>query len=124
MARMKASFLSRFNKHLRGSLALGFLLVSLLGTHWIGFSHGIAHAGIENHHIDLSCTDHEPALTHSSANCHLLDALTLAGFVATETTIYFSINAVTAVSQASIISPLARPHIGLYQSRAPPTFIL
>ncbi|WP_216292927.1 hypothetical protein [Polynucleobacter sp. 15G-AUS-farblos] len=121
---MKASFLSRFNKHLRGSLALGFLLVSLLGTHWIGFSHGIAHAGIENHHIDLSCTDHEPALTHSSANCHLLDALTLAGFVATETTIYFSINAVTAVSQASIISPLARPHIGLYQSRAPPTFIL
>jgi hypothetical protein len=121
---MKASFLSRLNKHLRDSIALGFLLISLLGTHWIGFSHGIAHSGIEYHGVDLSCADHEPTLSHSSANCHLLDALTLAGFIASDTTNSFSINAVAAASQASIISPQARPHIGLYQSRAPPTFTL
>ena len=121
---MKASFLSRLNKHLRGYFALGFLLVSLLGTHWIGFSHGISHSGIQHYSVAQSCADQEPSLSHSNGNCHLFDALTLAGFIATEANNSFSNKTVTAASRSLIISPLARPHIGLYQSRAPPTFLL
>jgi hypothetical protein len=121
---MRASFLSRLNKQLRGAIALSFLLVSLLGSHWIGFSHGIAHAGIQYQNIDISCTDHEPSLSHSSAHCHLLDALTLAGFITSDTPTPNNINAVSEASQAATISPLARLHIGLYLSRAPPSFIL
>jgi hypothetical protein len=34
---MKASFLSKLNKQFRGAIALSFLLISLLGSHWIGF---------------------------------------------------------------------------------------
>ena len=121
---MKASFLSRLNKQFRGAIVLGFLLVSLLGTHWIGYSHGIAHSGIQHQVIDISCTDHEPSLSHDFAQCHLLDALTLAGFIASDSPAPNNINTVSEASQAATISPLARIHIGLYQSRAPPSFIL
>ncbi len=124
ICQMRASFLSRLNKQFRGVTALGFLLVSLLGTHWIGFSHGIAHAGIQHENIDTSCTDHEPSLSHSSAQCHLLDALTLAGFIASDSPTPYNINVVSESVHAATISPLARIHIGLYQSRAPPSFIL
>ena len=121
---MKASFLSKLNKQFRGAIALSFLLISLLGSHWIGFSHGIDHAGIQSQNIDISCTDHEPSLSHSFAQCHHLEALTLAGFITTDTPTPYNINVVSEASQAVTISPLARLHIGLFQSRAPPSFIL
>jgi hypothetical protein len=121
---MGALFLSRLNKQFRGWIALSFLLASLLGTHWIGFTHAIAHSGIHYQNIELSCVDQAPTLGHSSANCHLFDALTLAGFVASTPSTFLDSNFFHEVQSASNDAPSARSPIGLYQSRAPPSFIL
>jgi hypothetical protein len=121
---MEASFLSKFRKQLRGFLALSFLLGSLLGTHWIGFAHSIAHSGIHHQNVELSCTDQAPTFGHSSAGCHLLDALTLAGFVASTPNLFIASNFLHEAQLASDDSLPARIHIGLYQSRAPPSLIL
>ena len=121
---MEALFLSKFRKQLRGFLAFSFLLASLLGTHWIGFAHGIAHSGIHHQNIELSCTDQAPALGHSFSSCHLLDALTLAGFVASTPNLYLGTNLFHEMQLVSNDSSLAQTQIGLYQSRAPPSFFL
>ncbi|WP_304724725.1 hypothetical protein [Polynucleobacter sp.] len=121
---MGALYISKFRKQLKGFIALGFLLASLLGTHWIGFAHGIAHSGIHHQNTELSCVDQAPTLGHSSASCHLLDALTLAGFIASEPNHFIGINFFREVQLVSANSSLTRIHIGLYQSRAPPSFIL
>jgi hypothetical protein len=121
---MKALFLSKLSKQLKGFIALSFLLASLLGNHWIGFAHGIAHAGIHHENIEQSCVDQAPTLGHSSSACHLLDALTLAGFVVSSPKLFLASNFIHEVQSASNDSLPARLHVGLYQSRAPPTFIL
>lgn len=121
---MEASFLSKLRKQLKGFIALSFLLASLLGTHWIGFAHGIAHSGIQNQTIELSCVDQAPTLGHGSAGCHLLDALTLAGFVASTPNPVISSDLSHEVLLVSKDASPTRTHIGLYQSRAPPSFIL
>ena len=121
---MEASFLSKFRKQLRGFLALSFLLASLLGTHWIGFAHSISHSGIHHQNTEQSCVDQAPTLGHSSASCHLLDALTLAGFVASEPNLFLANHFFHEVQLVLNESAPARIHIGLYQSRAPPSFIL
>lgn len=121
---MEASFLSKFRKQLRGFLALSLLLSSLLGTHWIGFAHSIAHSGIHHQNVELSYTDQAPVLGHSSAGCHLLDALTLASFVASTSNPFITSNLFHEVQLVSDDSLLARIHVGLYQSRAPPSLIL
>jgi hypothetical protein len=121
---MEALFLSKFRKQLKGFIALGFLLASLLGTHWIGFAHNIAHSGIQHQNIELSCTDQAPVLGHSAASCHLLDALTLAGFAASTPNLFLGANLFHEVQLVSNDSSPARAQTGLYQSRAPPSFIL
>ena len=121
---MEASFLSKLRKQLKGFIALSFLLASLLGTHWIGFAHGIAHSGIQNQNIELSCADQAPTLSHSSSGCHLLDALTLAGFIASTLNPVIATNFSHEVQLASDASLSPRIHAGLYQSRAPPSLIL
>jgi len=121
---MEALFLSKLRKQLIGFLALGFLLISLLGTHWVGFAHGISHSGFHHENIQLSCVDQAPTLGHSSASCHLLDALTLAGFIASTPKPLLDANFSHAVQLGANNSSPARIHIGLYQSRAPPSVIL
>ncbi|CAM3713601.1 hypothetical protein [Polynucleobacter arcticus] len=121
---MNALFLSKFTKQLRAFIALSFLLVSLLGTHWIGFAHGISHSGIQQHAIELSCLDQTPALGHDSVGCHLFDALTLAGFVASTTASFAALNSITTFKPLTGKSVVVGIQVGLYQSRAPPTFIL
>jgi hypothetical protein len=121
---MEASFLSKLRKQLKGFIALSFLLASLLGTHWIGFAHGISHSGIQSQNVELSSVDQAPTLGHSSAGCHLLDALTLAGFVASTPNPVITSNLSHEVQLASNDASPARTHIGLYQSRAPPSIIL
>ena len=121
---MSALFLSKLNKQFRGWIALSFLLASLIGTHWIGFAHGIAHSGIHHQNIELSCADQAPTLGHSTASCHLLDALTLAGFIASTPNLFIGTNFFHEAQLASNESPSARTHSGPYQSRAPPSFIL
>ena len=122
--RMEALFLSKFRKQFRAWIALSFLLASLIGTHWIGFAHSIAHSGIQNQTIEQSCVDQSPTLGHGTASCHLLDALTLAGFVASAPALFLGINFFHEVQLVSNDSLPARIHVGLYQSRAPPSFIL
>jgi hypothetical protein len=124
---MSALFLSKLNKQIRDWIALSFLLISLLGTHWVGFAHGISHSGLHSQNIEqCSATDADSAtgVTHGSDACHLYDALTLAGFIASDTATQSNIASSIAVFKASSNSPVAQIHIGLYQSRAPPTFIL
>jgi hypothetical protein len=121
---MEDSFLSKFRKHLRGFLALCFLIASLLGTHWIGFAHSITHSDIHHQTVELSCTDQAPATGHSFESCHLLDALTLAGFVASTSNLFLPSDLSQEAHLASNNPSPARIQIGLYQSRAPPTFIL
>lgn len=121
---MEASFLSKLRKQLKRFIALSFLLASLLGTHWVGFAHGIAHSGIQNQDIELSSLDQAPTLGHSSAGCHLLDALTLAGFIASTPKPAITTNFSHEVQLGSNDVSPARTQIGPYQSRAPPSFIL
>jgi hypothetical protein len=121
---MEALFLSRLRKQLKGFIALSFLLASLLGNHWIGFAHSIAHSGIHHQNIEQICEDQAPTLGHNSASCHLLDSLTLAGFVASTPKLLLANNFIHEVQLSSDDFLLARIHTGLYQSRAPPTLIL
>jgi len=121
---MNAPFLSTIRKQFKGFIVLGFLVVSLLGTHWIGFAHGVAHSGIQAHNAELSCLDQAPTLGHSSANCHLLDALTLAGFAPADPTTFAVQTPFKTLESAADHSSPVRTHIEPYQSRAPPSFIL
>ncbi|MGV0963429.1 MAG: hypothetical protein ACOYBT_06010 [Polynucleobacter sp.] len=121
---MEASFLSKLRKQLKGFIALSFLLTSLLGTHWIGFAHGISHSGIQSQNIELSSLDQAPTLSHSSASCHLLDALTLAGFITPTPSPAITTNLSHEVQLGFNDTSAARTQIGPYQSRAPPSFIL
>lgn len=117
-------FLSKLYKQIRGWIALSFLLFSLLGTHWIGFAHGINHSGLSNQTIELSCTDQATEVQHSSDSCLLYDALALAGFVASEHNQFISTTAFGQFRDKLNKPYLDSIHTGLYQSRAPPTFIL
>jgi hypothetical protein len=121
---MGALFLSKFRKQFTGVIALSFLVFSLLGTHWLGFAHGIAHSGIHHQNSELSCVDQTPTLGHSSAGCHLFDALTLAGFITSAHSsfaVFTSLNILKPVASES--API-RIQVRPYQSRAPPSFIL
>jgi len=121
---MEALFLSKLRKQITGVIALGFLLISLLGTHWVGFAHGISHSGIHHQNIQLSCVDQAPTLGHSAVSCHLLDALTLAGFITSTPRSVIDANFFHEVQVATNDALPARAPIGLYQSRAPPNLIL
>jgi hypothetical protein len=121
---MEALFLSKFRKHLKGFIALSFLLTCLLGNHWIGFAHSITHSGIHHQNVEQSCEDQAPTLGHSNSSCHLLDSLTLAGFVVSSPKVLLASIFIHEVQLASDDSLLARIHTGLYQSRAPPSLIL
>ena len=121
---MVASFLSTNNKRFRGWIALGFLLSSLIGTHWIGFAHSINHSGIHAQSTDLSSHEQSPNAQHGSGTCHLLDALTLAGFIASDNDTFTSSNFSGIALNVSNSYRAERTLVGLYQSRAPPTFTL
>jgi hypothetical protein len=131
---MKAFFATQIQRPARACLAIAFLTISLLGTHWLGYQHSIAHphtgeaqanqfgfselAGHDDcdahHHAETSHGD------HINANCLLFDALTLAGFVS-------STGTAIAVVQALATEPIIYSAVfntgavlSHYQSRAPP----
>lgn len=120
---MVAYFSSRINKRLQGAIALGLLLFCLLGTQAFGLKHSISHAQ-PNQQIELGASDSDTLLQHGSASCHLFDALSLASFIAPDLAI--------PLANASLkLAFIAHDHSithsrppSLYQSRAPPTFIL
>jgi hypothetical protein len=122
---MVAYFPSKYPRRLLSAFSVALLLFCLLGTHWVGFAHGISHSGLHSQNIEqCSAADTSSDITHGSDACHLYDALTLAGFIASDTATQSNIASSVAVFKASSNSPVAQIHIGLYQSRAPPTFIL
>jgi hypothetical protein len=122
---MVAYLPSKYPRRLLATFSVALLLFCLLGTHWVGFAHGISHAGLHSQNIEqCSAADSSTEISHGSDACHLYDALTLAGFIASDTATQLNIASSIAVFKASNNSPPAQIHIGLYQSRAPPTFIL
>ena len=122
---MVAYFPSKYPRRLLAAFSVALLLFCLLGTHWVGFAHGISHAGLHSQNIEhCSAADSSDEITHGSDTCRLFDALTLAGFIASGTHTQLSIASSTTVFKVSNHSPPALIHIGAYQSRAPPTFIL
>ena len=125
----------------RAYLAIAFLVFSLLGTHWLGYAHSIAHphAGQTQlsgvfyspelaSHDDCNSDHHAKAMSashgdHISANCLLFDALTLAGFVSSTGT---TIAAVQALASEPIVYSAvfnAQAILSHYQSRAPPQLL-
>ena len=123
IAGMRALFLSRLNKQFRGWIALSFLLASLLGTHWIGFAHGIAHSGIQHQNIELSCADQEPTLGHSSVNCHLLDALILQALLPLHQPVFLALIQLVIPSRHRLIHPQPNFILGFINpGLRPPSF--
>jgi hypothetical protein len=122
---MVASISSKFTKQIQAAFAVAMLLFCLLGTHWIGFAHGISHAGLQSQSVE-KCTASAsvPNLTHSSDVCHLFDALTLATFVPSNDSAFVASTQYVLDIAQSEDSILLESTLAAYQSRAPPTFIL
>ena len=132
---MKAFFATQIQRPALACLAIAFLTISLLGTHWLGYQHSIAHphtgqtkaiqfglSELALEHDD--CNAHHNAEAshggHINANCLLFDALTLAGFVGSGG---IAVSATqTLATEPSIYSAVFNTGAVLshYQSRAPP----
>ena len=138
---MKAYLTTSIQRPARAYLAIAFLVFSLLGTHWLGYAHSIAHphagqtqlSGIFYspelaNHDDCNADHHAKALSashgdHISTNCLLFDALTLAGFVGSNS---IAVSAVQALASEPIIYSAvfnAQAVLSHYQSRAPPQLL-
>ena len=65
-----------------------------------------------------------PSLSHSSDVCHLFDAITLAGFLASVTISPGTFGSHDNQSDGSVNSFIAQAVTEHYQSRAPPTLLL
>ena len=116
---------SKLNKQFRALLVCGILILSLLGTQSLGFTHGIAHAGFQGSNSELHLSTHSsPAISHGPAACHLFDALTLASFIAPH--IQASVNTISHKQSNPQLSNLTSPQVSWasYQSRAPPSLTL
>jgi hypothetical protein len=132
---MKAFFATQIQRPARACLAIAFLTISLLGTHWLGYQHSIAHphtgqsqlpqlglSELALEHDDCDAHHHAeaPHADHINANCLLFDALTLAGFVSSTG---IAIAAVQALATEPIIYSAVfntGAVLSHYQSRAPP----
>ena len=132
---MKAFFATQIQRPARACLAIAFLTISLLGTHWLGYQHSIAHphtgqtkaiqfglSELALEHDDCNAHHHAEASDgdHINANCLLFDALTLAGFVGSGG---IAVSATqTLATEPSIYSAVFNTGAVLshYQSRAPP----
>ena len=125
---MRAFFHRQISQQLRSVFVVGLLLVCLIGTHWLGFVHSISHSGLEISSQTLgtgsqSC-DENAAITHSSASCHLFDALTLASFVSTDSLVLIALSAYTEINSSSAKTVDYQTAESPYQSQAPPRLIL
>ncbi|WP_143143861.1 hypothetical protein [Polynucleobacter sp. MWH-Adler-W8] len=112
-------------KQIHAAFTAALLVFCLLGTHWIGLSHSISHAGFQNQVFEANTSNNiDKSFKHSSDTCHLFDALSLAGFVQSN-----HIEAAVILISASNLQNSSNPSLrslagNSYHSRAPPTFIL
>jgi hypothetical protein len=122
---MVAYFSSKLMKQIHAAFTAALIVFCLLGTHWIGLSHSISHAGYQNQVIEVNTlTNVDKSFKHSSDACHLFDALSLAGFVPSNHIEAKVILFGTSGLQNSSNPSLLRMAGNSYHSRAPPTFIL
>jgi hypothetical protein len=122
---MVAYFSCKLTKQINALFAAALLSLCLLGTHWIGLTHSISHAGFQGQALVVGASNNfDVSLSHSSDACHLFDALSLASFIPSDQSINGAIHQ-SASEQANANIPFLRILINsAYQSRAPPTFIL
>ena len=122
---MVAYFSSKFRKQIYVTFTAVLLVFCLLGTHWIGLSHSISHAGFHGSSLEVSKSSTvDQSLSHSSDVCHLFDALSLAGFVPSAHSESASFQ-LSALVQSNVNLPFLKSLVSsAYQSRAPPNFIL
>lgn len=126
---MKANLNSIFQRPAKAFLLVALLVGSLLGTHWQGYQHRIAHDQSTSHTPDFVAhgADHSHAVStgtsHLKVSCLLFDALTLAGFATSSTaTLAKGLPPFHELSPySSAINPTAA--LRSYQSQAPPTSI-
>jgi hypothetical protein len=138
---MKAIFATQIQRPARACLAIAFLTISLLGTHWLGYQHSIAHphtgqtqltqfglSELALEHDDCNADHPVKAMQashgdHINANCLLFDALTLAGFVGSSGIAVSTIQALA--TEPIIYSAVFNTGAVLshYQSRAPPPLL-
>jgi hypothetical protein len=122
---MSAYFSSKFTKQVHAALKAALLVFCLLGTHLVGLSHAISHAGLQKQATEASASSNiDKSFSHSSDVCHLFDALSLAGFVPSSHG-----DAEVILGSASDLQNSSNPSLrslvsNSYHSRAPPTFIL
>ena len=120
---MIAYFSSKMIKRLQSAFTLGLLAFCLLGTHWIGLTHSVTHVPASQV-ADQGSSEHNSLFQHGSVSCHLFDALSLAGFIPPDinlTVAHIGIDQTFFQNDHSVTtthSPV------VYQSRAPPTFII
>lgn len=117
-------------------VVLGFVLLSLLSTQWLGLVHQLEHqeskpsATLHAHESHASCESHDHSLfaflghDESSVECQLFDAITLAGLI-TSSPIQFVVPNAFSQSLFGFVTQVnaSRSHEP-YQSRAPPLPIL
>ena len=121
---MVAYFSSKFMKQIQVALSIALLAFCLLGTRWIGLHHSISHANFQSQtELSTIAVDATPSQNHSSDVCHLFDALTLAGFVASDNAASVIHNNHANESGGFDIYFIAQSFIEHYQSRAPPTLL-
>ena len=126
---MRAFFLPPITRQMRSAIAIALLLCSLLGSHWIGFAHGISHAGLMAQNVEQDEGNAKVSLQikqvkHSNASCQLLDALTLASFIGSTAIISLHspiLNELLISTNSGVLPSYAATP---YQSRAPPFFII
>ncbi|MDP3621495.1 MAG: hypothetical protein Q8R65_06200 [Polynucleobacter sp.] len=127
---MKAFLDSKFQRPARAFLSVAFLVFSLLGTHWLGYEHSIAHPIAVSHSSDSTLTHADqhhhakPADSgHLKAHCLLFDALTLAGLVGSSNIAFTPSLAPRSQPTASGAASIPGVLLFSYESRAPPRFI-
>ena len=122
---MTAYFSSKLTKQIHAAFTVALLVFCLLGTHWIGLSHSIAHGASQSQTLESKASAQvDKNFSHSSDVCHLFDALSLAGFIP-KSNPNLSLSLSGSLTFNVVVDAFApKLEIASYQSRAPPTFIL
>ena len=122
---MIAHFSSKLNKQLHAAVVALLLAFCMLGTHWVGLSHGISHlsyakqTACENPTAVSISTD-----AHNSSVCHLFDALTLASCIPPSLSSAPIAKDTQSIIHQGKVAQIGTPSLIAYQSQAPPSLIL
>lgn len=120
---MNAYFSSKMINRLHSALTMGLLVICLLGTHWIGLTHAVSHVPASQV-ADQGASEHNSLFQHDLVSCHLFDALSLAGFIPPDINLTLAHIGFDQTFFQNDHSVTTAHSPAVYQSRAPPTFII